>query len=130
MDTAGALEHQELMSEGKNLSLQRCSSLKSLPSRRKQRENDPEHVAEKLQRRLPKFNQFSQNGVFGRHKEPGSSAVSRTTGRPAEVLREGSSIKVDGTADHGLTISPLNDAGEFPWQKTSRPDLSATCVGQ
>jgi hypothetical protein len=37
-----------------------------LPSRRKQRENDRDHVAEKLQRRLPKFNQFSQNGVFGR----------------------------------------------------------------
>jgi hypothetical protein len=29
-------------------------------------ESDREHVAEKLQRRLPKFNQFSQNGVFGR----------------------------------------------------------------
>jgi len=66
MDTAGALEHQELMSEGKDLRLQRCSSLKSLPSRRNQRENDREHVAEKLQRRLPKFNQFSQNEVFGR----------------------------------------------------------------
>jgi hypothetical protein len=37
-----------------------------LPSRRKQRENDREHVAEKLQRRLPKFNQFSQNGVLVR----------------------------------------------------------------
>src|SRR5436853_7280538 len=35
-------------------------------------------------------------------KEHGSSAVSRTTGRPAEVLREGSGIKVDGTADDGL----------------------------
>jgi hypothetical protein len=55
------------MSEGKNLSLQRCSSLKGLPSRRKQRENEREHVSEKLQRRLPKFNQFSQNGVFDRH---------------------------------------------------------------
>jgi hypothetical protein len=31
--------------------------------------------------------------------------VSRTTGGPAEVLREGSGIKVDGTAGHGLTIS-------------------------
>jgi guanylate kinase len=63
---AGALEHQELMSEGKILILQRCSSLKDLPSRRKQRENDREHVAEKLQRRLAKFNRFSQNGVFCR----------------------------------------------------------------
>ena len=56
------------MSEGKNLGLQRCTSLKDLPSRRKQRENDREHVAEKLQRRPSKFNQFSQNGVFGRDK--------------------------------------------------------------
>jgi hypothetical protein len=45
-------------------------------------------------------------------KEHGSSAVSRTTGGPAEVLREGSSIKVDGTADHGFTISVyIKDAG-------------------
>jgi hypothetical protein len=58
-----------LMSEGKNLSLQRCASVKGTPSRRKQRKNDREHVehvAEKLQQRLPKFNHFSQNGVFGR----------------------------------------------------------------
>src|SRR5205809_904658 len=41
----------------------------------------------------------------GGKKEHGSSAVSRTTGQPAEVLREGSGIKVDGTADHGLPIS-------------------------
>jgi hypothetical protein len=60
--TAGALKHPELMSEGKNFSLQRCSSLKGLHSRRKRRDNDREHVAEKLPRRLPKFNQFSQNG--------------------------------------------------------------------
>ena len=69
MATAGALEYQELTSEGKNLSLQRCTSLKGLPSRRKQRENDHEHVAEKLQRRLPKFNQFSQNEVLGRDRD-------------------------------------------------------------
>jgi hypothetical protein len=48
MVTAGALEHQEPMLEGKNLSLQRCSSLKGLSSRRKQRENDREHAAAKL----------------------------------------------------------------------------------
>jgi hypothetical protein len=69
MATARALEDQELMSEGKNFNLQLCSSLKGLPSRRKQRENDREHVAEKLQRRLPKFNQFGQNGVFGRDRQ-------------------------------------------------------------
>jgi hypothetical protein len=71
------------MSEGKDLRLQRCSSLKSLPSRRNQRENDGEHVAEKLQRRLPKFNQFSQNGVFGRD----SGRVSSAVGRLASSLR-------------------------------------------
>jgi len=47
--------------------------LKGLPSRRKQRENDREYVAEKLQRRLPKFNQFSQNGVFGRDNRPNAA---------------------------------------------------------
>jgi hypothetical protein len=56
------------MSEGKNLNLQRCSSLNDSPSRRKQQEDDCEHVVEKLQRRLPKFNQFSQNGVFSRER--------------------------------------------------------------
>ena len=66
MTAVRTLQDQKLMSESKNLCLQRCSSLKGLASRRKQRENDCEHVAEKLQRRLPKFNQFNQNGVFGR----------------------------------------------------------------
>jgi hypothetical protein len=69
MATAGALEYQELMSEGKNLSLQRCTNLKDLPSRRKQREKDRGQVAKKLQRRLPKFNQFSQNEVLGRDRD-------------------------------------------------------------
>src|SRR4029077_15365900 len=41
----------------------------------------------------------------GGKKEHGSSAMSRTTGRPAEVLREGSGIRVDGTDGGGLTIS-------------------------
>jgi hypothetical protein len=31
--------------------------------------------------------------------------VSRATGGPAEVLREGSGIRVDGTAGDALTIS-------------------------
>src|SRR6266480_1712495 len=36
----------------------------------------------------------------------------------AEVLREGSGIKVDGTAGHELTISThIKDAGNLPWQK-------------
>src|ERR1700674_851441 len=57
----------------------------------------------------------------GGKKEPGSSAVSRTTGGPAEVLRKGSGIKVDGTAGHGPTISMyIKQAGNLPWQKTSR----------
>jgi hypothetical protein len=46
--------------------------------------------------------------------EHGSCAVSRTTGRPAEVLREGSGIRVDGTAGDGLTISTyIKDAGNL-----------------
>ncbi len=56
----------------------------------------------------------------GGKKEHGSSAVSRTTGRPAEVLREGSGIKVDVTAGDGLTISTyIKDAGNLPLTKTS-----------
>jgi hypothetical protein len=39
--------------------------------------------------------------------EHGSSAVSRTTGRPAKVLREGSGIRVDGTDAGGLRISNI-----------------------
>src|ERR1022692_890287 len=43
MTTAGSLENQELMSQGKNLSVQRCAGPKSLPNLRKKRENDREH---------------------------------------------------------------------------------------
>ena len=44
-----------------------------------------------------------------------------TTGRPAEVLPEASGLKVDGTAGDGLTMSAyIKDAGNLPWQKTSR----------
>ena len=90
MATAGALEHQELMSEGKDLRLQRCASLKGLPSRRKQRENDRDHVAEKLQRRLPKFNQFNQNVVFGRDRAVRASVLPSAAGddTPITVLSE------------------------------------------
>src|SRR5437016_7428447 len=56
----------------------------------------------------------------GGKKEHGSSAVSRTTGRPAEVLREGSGIKVDETAGRGSQSAHIKDAGELFWQKTSR----------
>src|SRR5258708_40181890 len=55
----------------------------------------------------------------GGKEDDGSSTVSRTTGRPAEVLREGSGIKVDGTAGHGLTTY-IKDTGNLDWQKTSR----------
>jgi hypothetical protein len=48
--------------------------------------------------------------------------VSRTTGRPAEVLREGSGIKVDGTADdelaahisHILRMPGISPAKDLP----------------
>jgi hypothetical protein len=92
MATAGALEHQKLMSEGKNLNLQGCASLKGLPSRKKERENDRGHIAGKLQRRLPKFNQFSQNGVFGRDScaaEPfGRTHIPTTKMSKATPLRQ------------------------------------------
>ena len=44
--------------------------------------------------------------------------MSRTTGRPAEILREGSGIRVDGTDGGGLTISTyIKDGGESPLAK-------------
>jgi hypothetical protein len=57
----------------------------------------------------------------GGNREHGSSAASRTTGRGAEVLREGSGIKIDATAGHGLSISTyIKDAGDPHWQKRCR----------
>jgi len=44
---------------------------------------------------------FSEEGK----KERASSALPGTTGRPAELLREGSGIKVAGKAGDGLTGS-------------------------
>ena len=64
----------------------------------------------------------------GGNREHGSSAASRTTGRGAEVLREGSGIKIDATAGHGLSISTyihiyshiLRMPGIPHWQKRCR----------
>ena len=57
-----------------------------------------------------------------------------TTGRPAEVLREGSGIKVDvteETADDGLTRSTyIKDAGNLPGKRPPAPDLSSTGAEQ
>ena len=58
-------------------------------------------------------------------KERGSTAVPGTTGRPAEVLPEGSGIKVnetDETAGDGAHNEHIyiKDAGNLPWQKASR----------
>jgi len=42
--------------------------------------------------------------------------VSSTTRRPAEVLREGSGVRVEGAAAAGLTISAyIKDAGNPPF---------------
>ena len=47
--------------------------------------------------------------------EHGSCAVSRAAVRPAEVLREGSGIKGEGTAGDGVTIRTyIKDAGNLP----------------
>jgi hypothetical protein len=67
MTTAGSLENQELMSQGKNLSVQRCAGPKSLPNRRKERANDREHGLSKLSREPFKFNLLNENRVFSRH---------------------------------------------------------------
>jgi len=68
----------------------------------------------------------------GGKEEHGSSAASRTTGRPAEILREGSSIKVDGTADDGLTITciTIRMPGISPGKRPPAPDLSSTGAEQ
>ena len=66
MTTTGSLENQELMPQGKNLSVQRCAGSKSLPNRRKERENDREHGLSKLSQRPFKFNWVNENRVFGR----------------------------------------------------------------
>jgi len=55
------------------------------------------------------FVSFSDGGKKGH-----VSAVSRTTGRPAEVLREGSGTKVGGTAGDWLTISAFKDVRNLP----------------
>jgi hypothetical protein len=50
----------------------------------------------------------------GEKEERGNSAMSGAAGRPAEVLREGSGIRVDGTASDGLTISTyIKDVGNL-----------------
>jgi hypothetical protein len=59
------------MPQGKNLSVQRCADSKSLPNRRKERENDREHGLSKLSRRPFKFNWVNENRVFGRHRSAG-----------------------------------------------------------
>ena len=77
--------------------------------------------------RQPDLVSFANGGK----KEQGSSAVSTTTRRPAEVLREGSGIKVDGTAG-GLTISRyIKDAGNPPYGGgPPRSDLSSAGAEQ
>ena len=44
----GSLENQELMPQGKDLSLQPCRSSKSVPNRRKEQENGRQHGLGKL----------------------------------------------------------------------------------
>jgi hypothetical protein len=51
MATTGSLENQELIPQGKKLSVQRCAGSKSLPNRRKGKENDREDGMSKLSRR-------------------------------------------------------------------------------
>jgi hypothetical protein len=62
----------------------------------------------------------------------GKGAVSGAAGGPAEVLRKGSGIKVDGTAGHGLTISTyyIKDAGSLPGKRPPGPELSSTWAEQ
>ena len=56
------------MSQGKNLSVQRCAGPESLPNRRKERANDREHGLSKLSREPFKFNLLNENRVFSRDR--------------------------------------------------------------
>ena len=57
--------------------------------------------------------------------------MSRTTGRPAEVLREGSGIKVGRTAGDGLTRVDISRMpGISPGKRPPAPDLSSTDAQQ
>jgi hypothetical protein len=88
--------------------LQRCASLKGLPSRRKQRDNDRDHVAEKLQRRLPKFNQFSQNVVFGRDRPSLVATLPVRACKPSECWDGAQPGPDSSLISTGRTISRLN----------------------
>jgi len=70
-------------------------------------------------------------GVGGK-KEHRSSAVSRTTGRPAGVLRKGSGIKArrDSGRWGSLSAHILRMPGISTCKSAAGPDLSATCAGQ
>ena len=57
--------------------------------------------------------------------------MSRTTGRPAEVLREGSGIKSTGQRALGSQSAHIvRIPGISHRKKTSRPDLSSKQAGQ
>jgi hypothetical protein len=64
MTTTRSLENQELMPQGKNLSVQRCAGSKSLPNRRKEQENDREHGLSKLSRQPSKFNWVNESSFW------------------------------------------------------------------
>jgi hypothetical protein len=66
MTTIGSLEYQELMSQGKNLSLQCCPRSESLANRGKEQESCRDHGLSNLSRRRLKFNRIDKNRVFGR----------------------------------------------------------------
>src|SRR5258707_14376166 len=113
-----------------------CGTLGEVGQRRMSVEADPvwrivaaASVAA-IQRTLPRGAQPSgqrQSDLVsfaaGGKEEHGSSAVSRTTGGPAEVLREGSSIKVDGTAGDGLTTYYLRIPGISTGKRPPGPDF-------
>jgi hypothetical protein len=58
------LENQELMPQGKNLSVQRRAGSKSLPNRRKEQENDREHGLSKLSGSPPNSTGFNESSFW------------------------------------------------------------------
>src|SRR4029077_8448021 len=68
MVTIATLKNQEMMPQGKNLSLQRCARSKSSSNRREEQEHGRQHGLSKLSWRRFKFNWFNENRVFGRDR--------------------------------------------------------------
>jgi len=71
-------------------------------------------------REVPEF-EFDCGALGEIGQKEGAVRYRDRLGGLLKYLREGSGIRVEGAAGDGLTISAyIKDAGNLPWQKTSR----------